>query len=107
VDRDEMLSTLRSRLLDGVVERVGDVLRDLNDDDLRALLKATDGDDAVAQSLAERFVFRKAAEKSMKRARVEAVARAAAKRDANAAPADDPPTQDAPPAPNEVKWPQS
>lgn len=107
MDRDEMLSTLQSRLLDGVVERVGDVLRDLNDDDLRALLRATEGDDAVAQSLAERFVFRKAAERSMKRASSEAVARAAAKRDADVAPAEDAAPEDDPTSSNEVKWPKS
>lgn len=106
--RDEMLATLRQRLLDGVMDRVDDVLVDLADDDLRALLKATEGHDPVAQALSERFVFRKAAEKAMKSASTTAVTRAAETRSAQAARADGAAERDdasaAADRPNELKW---
>jgi len=114
--RDAMLATLQDRLLAGMMGMVANVLADLDDDDLRALIKATDGEDPVAQARAERFIFRKAAETAMKRASAAAVARAAVKRDAakadadrrdDAVPAEPQPSSapsDAPGERGEIKW---
>lgn len=79
--REALLERLRERLLAPMMDSVNDVLTGLSDEDLRALDRATGGDDPVAQALAERFVFRKAAEVAMRRASAAAKARAAAKRD--------------------------
>jgi len=99
-DRAALLETLSERLLAKMFESVPEVLQGLDDEKLRALITATEGDDPVAQALAERFVFRRAAEAAMTRARELAKTRSDDRREA----AKTPPDPLAPPSePNSAK----
>lgn len=81
MDREDAIATLKARFMDGMLGGVATVLESLSDENLDALLRATNGDDPVSQALAERFVFRRAAALAMERASSAAKKRSASRRE--------------------------